>query len=56
VAFGGRGGLSYGLRLVDQFVLVSSSPLGPMARSYLYPFFSDNYLVVVVVVLVGRPL
>jgi hypothetical protein len=52
VAFGG-GGLSYGRRLVDQFVLVSDSPLVPMTRSYLYPFFSDNFFVVLPV---GRPL
>jgi hypothetical protein len=32
----------YGRRSVDQFVLVSGSPLGPMTRFYLYPFFSDN--------------
>jgi hypothetical protein len=31
--------LSYGRRLVDQFFLVSGSPLGPMARFYPYPFF-----------------
>jgi hypothetical protein len=47
------GGLSYGRRSVDQFVLLSGSPLGPMARFYLYPFFSDNYFLVLPV---GRPL
>jgi hypothetical protein len=45
--------LSYGRRPVDEFVLVLSSPLGPMIRFYPYPFFSDNYLVVLPV---GRPL
>jgi hypothetical protein len=45
--------LSYGRRSVDQFVLVSGSPLGPMARFYPYPFFSDNCFVVLPV---GRPL
>jgi hypothetical protein len=34
--------LYYGRQSVDQFVLVSGSPLGPMTRFYLYPFFSDN--------------
>jgi hypothetical protein len=38
--------LSYGLRSVDQFVLVSGSPLGPMTRFYLYPFVSENCFVV----------
>jgi hypothetical protein len=45
--------LSYGRQSVDQFVLVSGSPLGPMTRLYPYPFFSDNYFVVLPV---GRPL
>jgi hypothetical protein len=44
---------SYGRWSVDQFVLVSSSHLGPMIRFYPYPFFSDNCLVVLPV---GRPL
>jgi hypothetical protein len=35
--------LSYGRRSVDQFVLVSGSPLGPMTRFYPYPFFSDSF-------------
>jgi hypothetical protein len=39
-------GLSYGRRSVDQFVLVTGSPLGPMTTSYLYPFLSENYFVV----------
>jgi hypothetical protein len=38
--------LSYGRRPVDQFVLVSGSPLGPRTRFYPYPFFSDNCFVV----------
>jgi hypothetical protein len=38
--------LSYGRRSVDQFVLVSGSPLGPMTRCYPYPFCSDNCFVV----------
>jgi hypothetical protein len=33
-------------RSVDQFVLVSGSPLGPMTRFYPYPFFGDNFFVV----------
>jgi hypothetical protein len=45
--------LSYGRRSVDHFILVSGSPLGPMTRSYPYPFFSDNCFVVLPV---GRPL
>jgi hypothetical protein len=45
--------LSYGRRSVDQFVLVSGSPLGSMTRFYPYPFFSDNCFVVLPV---GRPL
>jgi hypothetical protein len=45
--------LSYGRRSVDQFILVSGSPLGPMTRFYPYPFFSDNCFVVLSV---GRPL
>jgi hypothetical protein len=45
--------LSYGWRSVDQFVLVSGSPLGPMTGFYPYPFFSDNCFVVLPV---GRPL
>jgi hypothetical protein len=45
--------LSYGRRSVDQFVLVSGSPLGPMIRFYPYPFFSENCFVVLPV---GRPL
>jgi hypothetical protein len=45
--------LSYGRRSVDQFVLISGSPLGPMTRFYLYPFFSDKCFVVLPV---GRPL
>jgi hypothetical protein len=44
-------GLSYGCQSVDQFILVSGSPLGP--RFYPYPFFSDNCFVVLPV---GRPL
>jgi hypothetical protein len=38
--------LSYGWWSVNQFVLVSGSPLGPMTRFYPYPFFSDNCFVV----------
>jgi hypothetical protein len=38
-------GLSCGRRSVDQFVLVSGSPLGPMTRFYLFLSF-DNYSVV----------
>jgi hypothetical protein len=38
--------LSYGRRSVDQFVLVSGSPLGPMTKFYPYPFFIDNCVVV----------
>jgi hypothetical protein len=45
--------LSYGRRSIDQFVLVSGSPLGPMTRFYTYPFFSDNCFVALPV---GRPL
>jgi hypothetical protein len=45
--------LSYCRRLVDQFDLVSGSPLGPMTRFCPYPFFSDNCFVVLPV---GRPL
>jgi hypothetical protein len=45
--------LSCGRRSVDQFVLVSGSPLGPMTRFYPYPFFSDNCLFLLPV---GRPL
>jgi hypothetical protein len=41
--------LSYCRRLVDQFVLVLGSPLGPMIRFYPYPFFSDNCSVVLTV-------
>jgi hypothetical protein len=43
--------LSYGRRSVDQFILVSGSLLGPMAR--FYPFLSDNCFVVLPV---GLPL
>jgi hypothetical protein len=45
--------LPYGRQSVDQFVLVSGSPLGPMTRFCPYPFFSDNCFVVVPV---GCPL
>jgi hypothetical protein len=45
--------LSYGRRSVDQFVLVSGSPLELITRFYAYPFFSDNCFVVLPV---GRPL
>jgi hypothetical protein len=45
--------LYYGRRSVDQFVLVSGSPLGPMTRFYPYSFFSDNCFNVLPV---GRPL
>jgi hypothetical protein len=45
-------GSSCGRRSVDQFVLVSGSPLGPMTRFYLFPSF-DNYFVVLPVM---RPL
>jgi hypothetical protein len=45
--------LSYARRSVDQFVLVSGSPLGPMTRFYPYLFFSDNCFVVLPV---WRPL
>jgi hypothetical protein len=45
--------LSYGRRSVDQFILVSGSPLGPMTRFYPYLFFSDNCFIVLHV---GRPL
>jgi hypothetical protein len=45
--------LSYGQRSVDQFILVSGSPLGPMTRFYPYRFFSSNCFVVFPV---GRPL
>jgi hypothetical protein len=38
--------LSYGRQSVDQFVLISGTLLGPMARFYPYPFFSDNGFVV----------
>jgi hypothetical protein len=38
--------LSYCQQSVDQFVLVSGSPLGPITRFYPYPFFSDNCFVV----------
>jgi hypothetical protein len=48
----GISSLSYGRRSIDQFVLVSGSPLGPMTRFYLYPFFSDNCIGLPV----GRPL
>jgi hypothetical protein len=44
---------SYGRRSVNQFVLVSGSPLGPMSGFYPYPFFSDNCFVFLPV---GRPL
>jgi hypothetical protein len=44
---------SYGRQSVDQVVLVSGSPLGPMTRFYAYPFFSDNCFVVLPV---ERPL
>jgi hypothetical protein len=37
--------LSCGRRSIDQFVLVSGSPLGPMTRFYPYPLFSDNCFV-----------
>jgi hypothetical protein len=37
--------LSYGRRSVDQFVLISGSRLGPLTRFYPYPFFSDNFFV-----------
>jgi hypothetical protein len=45
--------LFYAGRSVDQFILVSGSPLGPMTRFYPYPFFIDNCFVVLPV---GRPL
>jgi hypothetical protein len=45
--------LSYGRRSVDQFVLVSGSPLGPMSRFCPYPFSSRNCFVVLPA---GRPL
>jgi hypothetical protein len=45
--------LSYGRRSVDQFVLVSGSPLGPVTRFYPYPFCSENCFIVLPV---GRPL
>jgi hypothetical protein len=45
--------LSYGRQSVDQFVLLSGSPLGIMTRFYPYPFFCDNCFVVFPV---GRPL
>jgi hypothetical protein len=45
--------LSYGRRSVDQFVMVSGIPLGPVTTFYPYPFFSDNFFVVLPV---GRPL
>jgi hypothetical protein len=45
--------LSYSRRSVDQFVLVSDCPSGPMTRFYPYPFFSDKCFVVLPV---GRPL
>jgi hypothetical protein len=45
--------LSYVRRSVDQFVLVSGSPLGPMIRFYPYPFCTDNCFVVLPV---ERPL
>jgi hypothetical protein len=45
--------LSHGRRSVVQFVSVSGSPLGPMARFHPYPFFSDNCFLVL---LAGRPL
>jgi hypothetical protein len=45
--------LSCGRRSVDQFVLVSGSPLRHMTRFYPYPFFSDNCFVVLPV---GCPL
>jgi hypothetical protein len=45
--------LSYGRRSVDQLVLISGSPLGPMTRFYPYPFFSGNCFVVLPV---ERPL
>jgi hypothetical protein len=45
--------LSYGWRSVDQFFLVSGSPLGPMAWFYPSPSISDNCFVVLPV---GRPL
>jgi hypothetical protein len=35
---------SYCRRSVDQFVMVSGSPLGPITRFYPYPFFSYNCL------------
>jgi hypothetical protein len=45
--------LFYGWQSVDQFVLVSGSPLWPMTRFYPYPLFSDNCFVALPV---GRPL
>jgi hypothetical protein len=45
--------LFYGRWSVDQFVLVSGSPLGPMTRFYPYPFFSDDCFIVLPV---GCPL
>jgi hypothetical protein len=45
--------LSYDRRSVNHFVSLSGSPSGPMTRLYAYPFFSDNYFVVLPV---GRPL
>jgi hypothetical protein len=47
------GGSSYGRLSVDQFILVSGSPLGSMTRFYPYSFFSENRFVVFPV---GRPL
>jgi hypothetical protein len=38
--------LSYGWRSVDQFILVSGSPLRTMTRFYPYPIFSGNCFVV----------
>jgi hypothetical protein len=46
-------GLPYGRQSVDQFILVSGSPLGSMTRFYPYPFFTDNCFVVLPL---GRPL
>jgi hypothetical protein len=45
-------GSSCSWRSIDQFILVSGSPLGPLTRFYLFPSF-DNYFVVLPVM---RPL